>query len=136
MEDITTTVTAYSAQDSDIEIQVTLSYARSVPWAVKATFHATHAVTWHLSRDLLVAGLTSPDWVGDCDVQFRRRSYSATDGSSCEEVEVHLHSPNGKSTLKLEALPVSRFLYDTWGIVPIGAEQGAAVPAPDNPAEL
>lgn len=135
MDDVVTVVTAYSAEGG--EIRLTLRYTYSDPWAIKAIFRSERTVTWWLSRDLLVAGLASPDWVGDCDVQFRRRSCNVTEcGDSREEVELHLSSPSGTRTLTIKANPISQFLCRTWRAVPIGDEQHAIGPVPNNPAEL
>jgi hypothetical protein len=69
-------------------------------------------VTWAVSRELLLAGLSAPSGTGDVHVRPARGGL----------VEVHLHSAAGSAILLTDTGALHAALLRTAQLVPFGAE--------------
>lgn len=101
-------------------VPVVLSYSPLEPWSLHLRFLLPKWVHWVISRDLVLAGLTSEQWVGCGDVLLSRPDDS--------HLLMGLHTPSGEATLTLPLPMVSRFVGHTLLDTPIGHEQ---FPIPD-----
>lgn len=98
-------------------IPATLHYDRSDPYAVRMTFPAPATlegvdVCWTFSRDLLAAGLETPQ--GHGDVRVRPYGYDRT--------VMEFHAPEGTAVVHVRSGDVRRFLRATEDLVPVGCE--------------
>lgn len=96
-------------------VRVRLSWKPDDPCAITAKFISDRAdrcdVTWVLSRDVLIGGITSPCGTGDCvvfPVQTR--------------VWIVLESPNGHGEFDADPARLSEFLAATVHRCPLGSE--------------
>lgn len=98
-------------------IPATLRYDRHDPFAVRMTFPAPATlegveVCWTFSRDLLAAGLHSPE--GHGDVRVRPYGYDRT--------VLEFHAPEGTAIVHVRSGEIRRFLEATDALVPAGLE--------------
>lgn len=96
-------------------VPVTLAYDPADPFAVRLTFHASHTVVWHLSRDLMWHGLV--DSAGSGDVRMWRG------GSPVGGLYLRLTGSGGTGLFAMPADDVERFVDDTYLLVPHGEER-------------
>jgi hypothetical protein len=104
-------------------VKTTLGYHSAEPLAIYITFDCeVRGTTWRVSRDLVIAGMTSIDYVGDGDVRLRR---IAADGTwpLVDQVDLHLSSPGGEAFLLIPLADLSRFVGRTLVEMPLGDEQ-------------
>ncbi|MGE7435234.1 MULTISPECIES: SsgA family sporulation/cell division regulator [Kitasatospora] len=95
-------------------LDVECDYLEDDPLVVRLTFPAPGdtPVTWAVSRDLLLAGLSAPSGTGDVHVR-------PVPGGL---VELHLYSATGSAVLLADANALHSALLDTGQLVPFGAE--------------
>ncbi|ANS69378.1 spore wall synthesis regulator SsgD [Streptomyces lincolnensis] len=98
-------------------IPATLHYDRSDPFAVRMTFPAPATlegveVCWTFSRELLAAGLESPE--GHGDVRVRPYGY--------ERTVLEFHAPEGTAVVHVRTGELQQFLDATGELVPVGLE--------------
>ncbi|WP_156178675.1 SsgA family sporulation/cell division regulator [Saccharothrix sp. ST-888] len=95
-------------------LQVEFDYREDDPLVVRLTFPVPgdHPVTWAVSRELLLAGLSAPSGTGDVQVR------PAPGGL----VELHLHSTVGSALLLATAEALHAVLLRTGQLVPFGTE--------------
>ncbi|MGK4581053.1 SsgA family sporulation/cell division regulator [Kitasatospora sp. HPMI-4] len=95
-------------------LQVAFDYHTGDPVAVHLTFPVPGdtPVTWAVSRELLLAGLSAPSGTGDVHVRPARGGL----------VELHLHSAAGSAILLTETDALHAALLCTAQLVPFGAE--------------
>ncbi|MFJ9929755.1 MULTISPECIES: SsgA family sporulation/cell division regulator [Streptomyces] len=98
-------------------IPATLRYDRSDPFAVRMTFPAPATlegveVCWTFARELLAAGLESPE--GHGDVRVRPYGY--------DRVVLEFHAPEGTAVIHVRAAEIRRFLEAADALVPAGLE--------------
>ena len=100
-----------------LPIQARLSYDHTQPLEVRVEFlnDIGGAVTWVLSRDLLIAGLHQPSGHGDVRIW---PSADYADGP----VYVELCSPSGQALFEAPRGKLVEFLYRTYELVPPGQE--------------
>lgn len=104
-------------------VRTTLDYYSSEPLAIYITFDCgVRDTRWRVGRDLLIAGMTSIDYVGDGDVRLRRID---ADGKWPleDQVDLHLSSPGGEAFLLIPLADLSRFVGRTLVEIPLGDEQ-------------
>lgn len=103
-------------QGREVPIRTRLEYLRSDPYAVHVEFTTGKKTTteWTFARDLLVAALTSPAWVGDGDIRLCRMDD--------DHLALRLESPSGRASFLLGLLAVSGFVGKTLVAVPLGDE--------------
>jgi hypothetical protein len=101
-------------QGRQVDVPTTLSYRADDPYAITMTFHsASSDVTWVVSRDLLVEGISGP--AGDGDVLVYP---AATEGSTI----IDFCSPDGRLTTRTSSNQLRDFLVRSFRVVPAGAE--------------
>ncbi|MFF5403607.1 SsgA family sporulation/cell division regulator [Streptomyces misionensis] len=98
-------------------IPATLRYDRSDPFAVRMTFPAPATlegveVCWTFARELLAAGLETPE--GHGDVRVRPYGY--------DRVVLEFHAPEGTAVIHVRAAEIRRFLEAADALVPAGLE--------------
>ena len=98
-------------------IPAMLHYDRRDPFAVRMTFPAPATlegveVCWTFARELLTAGLESPE--GQGDVRVRPYGYDRT--------VLEFHAPEGTAVVHVHSREVRRFLQRTTELVPVGLE--------------
>jgi len=98
-------------------IPATLRYDRGDPFAVRMTFPAPATlegveVCWTFARELLAAGLESPQ--GHGDVRVRPYGY--------DRVVLEFHAPEGTAVIHVRAAEIRRFLEAAGELVPAGLE--------------
>ncbi|MEU6534830.1 SsgA family sporulation/cell division regulator [Streptomyces sp. NPDC047000] len=98
-------------------IPAALRYDRSDPFAVRMAFPAPATlegvdVCWTFSRELLTAGLETPQGRGD--VRIRPYGYDRT--------VLEFHAPEGTAVVHVRSEEIRRFLQDTGVLVPVGLE--------------
>lgn len=100
-----------------IQMYVRWDYTSFDPFAIHLQFHmgGKALANWALSRDLLLAGMCSPTWVGEGDVQVCRPDDA--------NLVIRLSSPTGTATHTFLLDQVSRFLGQTLMETPVGDEQ-------------
>lgn len=114
------------AKHDERRVKTTLDYDESDPLAISITFHCgTRPPTWGIARDLMIAGLTSSEYVGEGDIRLRRIEADGT-WLTQDQVELHLSCPNGEAFLLIPLIDLSRFLGRTLVKTPLGAEQADA----------
>lgn len=107
------------------QVKTTLDYYSSDPLAIYITFDCgNHDTTWGIARDLVIAGLTSSDYVGEGDVMLRRIEADGT-WLMEDQIDLHLSCPSGEAFLLIPLIDVSRFVGRTLVEMPIGDEQVA-----------
>ncbi|MFC1410560.1 SsgA family sporulation/cell division regulator [Streptacidiphilus sp. N1-12] len=108
------------SRDLAFEVDVRLGYNPADPYAVRLTFHlpGDASVTWMLSRELLLDGLSCRSGEGDVVVE-------PVPGEDLEfpDVRIRLNSPAGTAVLYSPALPLIEFLARTDQVLPMGEEQ-------------
>lgn len=104
-----------AARRPSIPVKVRLSWKPADPCAVTALFFSHDStrtdVTWVLSRDVLIGGITTPCGTGDCvvfPVQTR--------------VWIVLHTPDGHGEFDADPARLMEFLAATVHRCPIGSE--------------
>lgn len=94
-----------------------LEYSSADPFAVVAVFRSGPTpIRWVFARDLLAEGLFAP--AGDGDVHV----WPSLDNQCQAVVLFELISPHGEALLQATSRDVSRFLHETFTMVPSGAE--------------
>ncbi|MEU6369578.1 SsgA family sporulation/cell division regulator [Streptomyces sp. NPDC046931] len=98
-------------------IPAVLHYDRRDPFAVRMTFPAPATlegveVCWTFARELLTAGLESPE--GHGDVRVRPYGYDRT--------VLEFHAPEGTAVVHVHSREVRSFLRRTTELVPVGLE--------------
>ncbi|MEU3845213.1 SsgA family sporulation/cell division regulator [Streptomyces sp. NPDC028635] len=98
-------------------IPATLHYDRRDPFAVRMTFPAPATlegveVCWTFSRELLTAGLETPE--GHGDVRVRPYGFDRT--------VLEFHAPEGTAVVHVRTGEIQRFLRATSELVPVGLE--------------
>ncbi|POX45761.1 SsgA family sporulation/cell division regulator [Streptomyces sp. Ru71] len=98
-------------------IPATLHYDRRDPFAVRMTFPAPATlegveVCWTFARELLTAGLESPQ--GHGDVRVRPYGFDRT--------VLEFHAPEGTAVVHVRTGEIQRFLRATSELVPVGLE--------------
>ncbi|MET9879542.1 SsgA family sporulation/cell division regulator [Actinacidiphila glaucinigra] len=101
--------------ETDICLKVKCDYSAADPFAVHMNFgrvDGVHEAIWVASRELLMAGLTTPTGQGDLLIGpwDRTRSYIALTGDA------------GTALLHIRTRKLSEFLATTARIVPVGGE--------------
>lgn len=102
--------------ESGTMIPTRLAYGPDTPLVVHMQFRPPEQeqVDWLVARDLLLTGCTAcRGWVGDGDVQLRRDD---------TQLQMHLCTPDGKSSLRMPLSVVSGFLGRTLQTTPLGDE--------------
>ena len=116
-------------------------YSGSDPYAVRMAFHVgtDEPVEWIFARDLLAAGIESPQGEGDVRVWPSLLSCAETDdldvtgpaapqgapgpqGAGGQVLNIELSSPFGQARFEAPAQAMSAFLARTYHIVPAGKE--------------
>jgi len=109
-----------------------LYYSGGDPYAVRMAFHVgtDEPVEWIFARDLLAAGIESPQGEGDVKVWPSAQSCAESDdldvlGAADSEdavLNIELSSPFGQAHFEAPAPAMSAFLRRTYQIVPAGRE--------------
>ncbi len=103
----------------DVKVATLLDYNGFDPFAIKLEFSAKNGpVEWRISRDLLLAGMTSEErFVGEGDVKVQRVRTEDRD-----ELAMLLSSPSGEAFLLFDLVDISRFVGKTLVEMPLGDE--------------
>ena len=115
-----------------VPLVASLYYSGSYPYAVRMSFHVgtDEPVEWIFARDLLAAGIASPQGEGDVKVWPSARSCAEGDDldvigtadTDCAVLNIELSSPFGEAHFEAPAQAMSAFLRRTYQIVPAGRE--------------
>ena len=107
-------------------------YSGDDPYAVRMAFHVgtDEPVEWIFARDLLAAGIESPQGEGDVQVWPSLMSCADDDDldmpgpqeSGGKILNIELSSPFGQAHFEAPAQAMSAFLQRTYQIVPAGQE--------------
>ncbi|MEU3498925.1 SsgA family sporulation/cell division regulator [Kitasatospora cineracea] len=106
------------ATDLHVPVVARLRYGADEPYTVHLDNHVDlpEPVTWSLSRDVLLAGLTGPAGLGDMSI-------APGEGSDRGHLLVSLHGEEASALLRLPAHVLQDFLRRTECVVPFGCEQ-------------
>ena len=119
-------------QQTIVPVVASLYYTGTDPYAVRMAFHvgADEPVEWIFARDLLAAGIESPQ--GEGDVKVWPSAQSCTEGDDLDVIgtaatdyailNIELSSPFGEAHFEAPARAMSAFLRRTYHIVPAGQE--------------
>ncbi|MFF4340903.1 SsgA family sporulation/cell division regulator [Kitasatospora sp. NPDC001540] len=101
-----------------VPVVARLRYRADEPYTVHLDNHADlpEPVTWALSRDVLLAGLTRPAGLGDMSVTPGR-------GPDRGHVLLSLHGEEASALLRVPAPALRAFLRRTECVVPVGCER-------------
>lgn len=111
------TMRCADADGVTVQLDATLGYDASDPYAVTATFRTGICeVVWTFARELLVGGLIDP--VGEGDVHV----WPGLDSEGNSVVVIDLSSPDGELIVQCSTTEVSRFVNRTLSAVPFGSE--------------
>ncbi|GAA2098014.1 hypothetical protein GCM10009759_28600 [Kitasatospora saccharophila] len=101
-----------------VPVAARLRYRADEPYTVHLDNHVDlpHPVTWALSRDVLLAGLTRPAGLGDMSV-------TPGHGPDHGHVLLALHGEETSALLRLPAPALRDFLRRTECVVPVGCER-------------
>ena len=115
-----------------VPLVASLYYSGGDPYAVRMAFHVgtDEPVEWIFARDLLAAGIESPQGEGDVKVWPSAQSCAESDdldvlGAADSEdavLNIELSSPYGQAHFEAPAPAMSAFLRRTYQIVPAGRE--------------
>jgi hypothetical protein len=110
-------------------------YSGNDPYAVRMAFHVgtDEPVEWIFARDLLAAGIESPQGEGDVQVwpsalscaetgDLSVMGSAQTHGAGGKVLNIELSSPFGQAHFEAPAEAMSAFLQRTYQIVPAGKE--------------
>jgi Streptomyces sporulation and cell division protein, SsgA len=119
-------------QQTIVPLVASLYYSGSDPYAVRMAFHVgtDEPVEWIFARDLLAAGIASPQGEGDVKVWPSAQSCAESDGldviGAAEDdgtvLNIELSSPFGQAHFEAPARAMLAFLRRTYQIVPAGRE--------------
>jgi hypothetical protein len=123
-----------------VPLVASMYYSGKDPYAVRMAFHVgtDEPVEWIFARDLLAAGIESPQGEGDVRVWPSPMSCAETDdldvigaveiegppGTGGQVLNIELSSPFGQAHFEAPAEAMSAFLARTYQIVPAGQESG------------
>jgi len=119
-------------QQTIVPLVASLYYSGTDPYAVRMAFHVgtDEPVEWIFARDLLAAGIESPQ--GEGDVKVWPAQQSCTEGDELDMIgtaeadyavlNIELSSPFGQAHFEAPAQAMSAFLRRTYRIVPAGQE--------------
>jgi hypothetical protein len=118
-----------------VPLIASLYYNRNDPYAIRMAFHigAGEPVEWIFARDLIAAGLDSPEGTGDVRAwpSSGMAREPAADGLADEDaaagheiLNIEVSSPSGCAHFEIAAAAMSEFLQRTYQIVPAGEESG------------
>lgn len=101
----------------EIPVRTTLRYTPDDPFAVYIDFPSGAGaddtdVTWAFARTLLADGLSAPAGIGDVHLWPCGPAYTV----------VELHSPHGMAVIRFSTPSLRRFLYRSYAVVALGAE--------------
>ena len=100
---------------SGVTVPARWDYTSMDPLAVHLQLHTGPCyIDWQFSRDLLLAGMTSDEWIGEGDVRVRR--------GDDDFVAIHLEVDGQAATLLFKLIDVSQFLARSILEMPIGDE--------------
>ncbi|QKW23859.1 SsgA family sporulation/cell division regulator [Kitasatospora sp. NA04385] len=101
-----------------VPVAARLRYRADEPYTVHLDNHVDlpDPVTWALSRDVLLAGLTRPAGLGDMSV-------TPGDGPDHGHVLLSLHGEEASALLRIPARALRDFLRRTECVVPVGLER-------------
>ncbi|MFC8722955.1 SsgA family sporulation/cell division regulator [Kitasatospora sp. NPDC057198] len=104
--------------DLHVPVVARLRYRADEPYTVHLDSHVDlpDPVTWALSRDVLLAGLTRPAGLGDMSV-------TPGEGPDHGHVLLSLHGEETSALLRLPAPALRDFLRRTECVVPVGCER-------------
>ncbi len=120
-------------QQTIVPLVASMYYSGSDPYAVRMAFHVgtDEPVEWIFARDLLAAGIESPQGEGDVRVWPAPRSCADADPDvpgpadpGGKVLNIELSSPFGQAHFEAPARAVSAFLRRTYQVVPAGKERG------------
>ncbi len=112
----TTTKDTTALMLSGVTVPARWDYSSMDPLAVHLQLHTGPAyVDWQFSRDLLLAGMTADEWVGQGDVRVRRGDE--------DFVAIYLDVDGQAATLLFRLVDVSQFIARSLLEMPIGDEQ-------------
>jgi Streptomyces sporulation and cell division protein, SsgA len=119
-------------QQTIVPLVASLHYSGTDPYAVRMAFHVgtDEPVEWIFARDLLAAGIESPQGEGDVKVWPSARSCAegedldmiGTADADYAVLNIELSSPFGEAHFEAPAQAMSAFLRRTYNIVPAGHE--------------
>ncbi|HLI38572.1 MAG TPA: SsgA family sporulation/cell division regulator [Streptosporangiaceae bacterium] len=117
-------------QQTIVPLVASLYYSGADPYAVRMAFHVgtDEPVEWIFARELLAAGLDSPQGEGDVRVWPSPRSCAAAEHEPAAApaggvvLNIALSSPFGKAHFEAPAQAMAAFLRRTYQIVPPGKE--------------
>jgi Streptomyces sporulation and cell division protein, SsgA len=119
-------------QQTIVPLVASMYYSGDDPYAVRMAFHVgtDEPVEWIFARDLLAAGIESPQ--GEGDVQVWPSLMSCADDDDLDMtgpqeggekvLNIELSSPFGQAHFEAPAQAMSAFLQRTYQIVPAGQE--------------
>ena len=124
-------------QQTIVPLVASMYYSGSDPYAVRMAFHVgtDEPVEWIFARDLLAAGIESPQGEGDVQVWPSQMScadvgdldvpgQAETRDAGGKVLNIELSSPFGQAHFEAPAQAVAAFLRRTYQIVPAGRESG------------
>lgn len=120
-------------QQTIVPLVASMYYSGSDPYAVRMAFHVgtDEPVEWIFARDLLAAGIESPQGEGDVHVWPSPMSCADADldvpgpaDPGGMVLNIELSSPFGQAHFEAPARAVSAFLRRTYQVVPAGKESG------------
>ncbi len=120
-------------QQTIVPLVASMYYSGSDPYAVRMAFHVgtDEPVEWIFARDLLAAGIESPQGEGDVHVWPSPISCAGADldapgpaDPGGKILNIELSSPFGQARFEAPARAVSAFLRRTYQVVPAGKESG------------
>jgi hypothetical protein len=125
------------AEDMRVPLIASMYYSRTDPYAVRVAFHngTGHPIEWVFARDLLAAGLTAREGIGDVRLwpsAGTGQSGPEDEGAGAGILNIEMSSPDGHAHVQAPAPAMARFLESTYRIVPAGEETSAV----DLDAEL
>ena len=119
-------------QQTIVPLVASLHYSGRDPYAVRMAFHVgtDEPVEWIFARDLLAAGIKSPQGEGDVKVWPSAQSCAededldviGTTDADYAVLNIELSSPFGEAHFEAPAQAMSAFLRRTYNIVPVGQE--------------
>lgn len=119
-------------QQTIVPLVASLHYSGRDPYAVRMAFHVgtDEPVEWIFARDLLAAGIESPQ--GEGDVKVWPSTQSCAEGEDLDVIgtadadyavlNIELSSPFGEAHFEAPAQAMSAFLQRTYNIVPADQE--------------
>lgn len=120
-------------QQTIVPLVASMYYSGGDPYAVRMAFHVgtDEPVEWIFARDLLAAGIESPQGEGDVHVWPSPVSCADADldvpgpaDPGGKVLNIELSSPFGQAHFEAPARAVSAFLRRTYQAVPAGKESG------------